>query len=359
MNKAKYQFLNSFLYIASALAFTIISLNIYYKISYGRKTNLGFREATSINNNKDICIGNTNNIECQKNLLKNFKRITNSLLFFGNSQTGAINNFNLGDQSYITYLNDLLKTQNIDLEGKGIWLPNANIKEFEVINKGLKKCDLEPRFLVIPVFLDDMRIESIRNELNNFSNFLCGDISNFELEQNLIDGNLAKLNLQINKNVKLLGELKSLNEKFRTDIYKLRNFVFNIKPTTIRPIKKGAYKNNLISLNNIIYERNNRDLETIIYIPPLLFSNTRNKIPYKKIDYEIFKDEIKTICETGKCKYFNLEGSVPNSLWGVKASTSFNQGSSEMDFMHFTGKGHQILAIKFLGILSEYLNKIN
>lgn len=358
MKKLKYNFLNSFLYLTSILTIAIAILTTYNKIPNNKKTNLGFREAKAITSSNEICIGNSNNIECQKNLLKDFKKTKNSLLFFGNSQTGSINNFNQGDQTFITYLNQLLKFQENDFEGKGIWLPNANMREFEIIYKGLKKCNLEPQFLVIPIFLDDIRIDLIRNELNNFSDFLCGDISNMELNQNSIGGNLDKLNLQINKRIKLFNELKNLNEKFRTDIYKFRNLVFNINPTTVRPIKKIAYKNNLISLKNIIYERNTRNLETIVYIPPLLFSNKKNKIPYKETDYAIFKDEIEKICEPRKCIYFNLEKSVPNSLWGLKASTKFNKGDFELDFMHFTSKGHKVLAEKFIEILSANLNKL-
>ena len=139
-------------------------------------------------------------------------------------------------------------------------------------------------------------------------------------------------------------------------MYKLRNLVLNIKPETIRPMKKGPYKNNLISLKNIINERNTRDLKTIIYIPPLLFSNKKNKIPYSIKDYEIFKDEIKEICDSEQCIYYNLERSIPTSLWGLKASTTFNNDDFELDFMHFTSEGHKILADIFAKILSSHLN---
>ena len=354
MKKSK--LLNSFVYIFSIFTITIFSITTYYKFSNSKKSNLGFKEAKAVTNNDEICVGDINNIECHNKLLENFNETKNSLLFFGNSQTGAINNFNLGDHTFITYLNQLFKLNKKEFEGKVIWLANANMKEFEVIYKSLKKCCLEPSFLVIPVFFDDMRIYSIRNELNNFSDYLCGDILNIELEENTNVGNLAKVNLQINKKIDFIDKLKSLNERFRIDMYKLRNLVLNIKPETIRPMKKGPYKNNLISLKNIINERNTRDLKTIIYIPPLLFSNKKNKIPYSIKDYEIFKDEIKEICDSEQCIYYNLERSIPTSLWGLKASTTFNNDDFELDFMHFTSEGHKILADIFAKILSSHLN---
>ena len=356
MNKSKYPFLNSFMYLIYIFTIAITILTIYDRVPKN-KTNLGFKNAIAIENNNDICIGNSNNIQCIENLLKDFDKKKNSILFFGNSQTGAINNYNPGDQTFISYLNQLLESQKKDFEVKSLWLANANIKEFELIHNSLIKCNLNPRYLFIPIFLDDMRNESIRYELINYSDFLCGNISSLEKHEDSTIGNLAKLNNKIRNEIKLLDKLKNLNGKFRTDIYRLRNSIFNVKPNTIRPIKKGPYKNNLKALEKIINDRYNRNLNTIIYIPPLLFSNEKNKIPYKSKDYIIFKKTIKKKCQLGKCIYFNLENSVPNELWGLKASTSFIKRDHELDFMHFTGEGHKILAKKFEIIFYKDLNQ--
>ena len=357
MKKFRYLLSNSFIYFFSLFTITITLLILYSKVSNNEK-DLGFKKAKAFDNTSDICIGNSDNISCQKFLLEEFTKKQNSILFLGNSQTGAINNFKEGDQTFITYLNQLLKLQKKDIEVKSIWLPNATIQEFEVIYEGLKQCKLNPKFLFIPVFLDDTRSESIRNELKNYSDFLCGDISSLEKIQNSTSGNLSKLNNKIRNEIKFLYKLKSLNEKFRTDIYKFRNLIFNIKPSTIRPIKIGAYTKNLKALENIINDRYNRNLKTIIYIPPLLFSNEKDKIPYKSNDYKIFKETIKKKCQLGECNYFNLENSVPNELWGFKRSTKFNKRDFELDFMHFTGKGHKILSKKFERILFKDLNQI-
>ena len=219
MKKLKYLLSNSFIYFFSLFTITITVLILYSKISNNEK-DLGFKNAKAFDNKSDICIGNSDNIECQKFLLKELKKKHNSILFLGNSQTGAINNFKEGDQTFITYLNQVLKLQKKDIEVKSIWLPNATIQEFEVIYEGLKKCKLNPKFLFIPAFLDDTRSESIRNELINYSDFLCGDISSLEKLQNSTSGNLAKLNNKIRNEIKFLYKYKARRILIVSFLYK-------------------------------------------------------------------------------------------------------------------------------------------
>ena len=85
----------------------------------------------------------------------------------------------------------------------------------------------------------------------------------------------------------------------------------------------------------------------------------------KRVKSERFADLIQNIIK--KQSETEILQSVSGEMKNIKMKKfknvelieKINELVSEMDFMHFTGKGHQILAIKFLGILSEYLNKIN
>ena len=97
-----------------------------------------------------------------KKLFKNLDNNYDNILFLGNSQTGAINHYQEGDNSFITLLNKKSNLSKINIEAKAIWLPNANLKEFEIIHKSLKNCNIEPDILFLPIFLDDLRINSIR-----------------------------------------------------------------------------------------------------------------------------------------------------------------------------------------------------
>ena len=237
---------------------------------------------------------------------------------------------------------------------KSIWLPNANLNEFKYIIDGLVKCGVNIEILFIPLFLDDTRNDSIREEILHFQKDLCKSKNNLS-EKIVIDkkGNLQLLNKKIKNNLKFFAYLQSLNEKFRVDIYKLRNLVFNIKPSSIRSIRQASYESNINSLKEVIFERNENKLKTIIYIPPLLNADGYGPIPYSLTQYNFFKNNMNNLCKNEICIYLNLEKSVPNNLWGLKKSTSFNKNVEELDFMHFTGDGHSILANKFIEIIEE------
>lgn len=362
MKKFKEKNANSFFYFLYVLLITTSWLFIYNIFAFNKEADPGFGHATSVDN-EDICMGGIKNIKCQKKLFENQEFNNNSILFLGNSQTGAINHYKKGDNNFITYLNKKAKISKNSFKVKSIWLPNANLKEFEIINEGLKSCSLEPDILFLPLFLDDLRTNSIRNELDNYADYLCRElpigksIKNRLIIDNASQSNIEKLNYKLKNKTNIFYKLNSLNEKFRIHIYKLRNFVFNVKPTSIRRIKLSPYNENFNSLKNILHKRKNSKLKTFIYIPPLLNSDKKNGIPYDKDEYEKFKKDLKNICKEEVCKYLNLEKSVPNELWGLKNSTTFNKDKLEIDFFHFTDKGHDIFSQKLLDILISYLNQ--
>ena len=364
MRQPKEKKINTFFYILSILALTGLFLGLYSLLSSNKEKNPGFSNANSIINNKDICIGGKKNIECQKKLLANLSQKNNSILFLGNSQTGAINHYKLGENTFISLLNEKAKISRTNIEAKAIWLPNANLREFEIILMSLKSCNVKPDILFLPIFLDDLRLNSIRNELDSYQFDLCNDLLKRNQKENLSinlvesKSNIENLNYKIKSKLSIFNKINSLNEKLRVDIYKLRNFIFNIKPTSIRRVKRAAYQDNIMSLMNILDERKIGKLKTFIYIPPLLNSDNKGPIPYDKNEYSIFKNELKNICKTEKCIYLNLEKSVPNEFWGLKSSTTFNKDKLEIDFMHFTEKGHNILSEKLLDILIANIKSI-
>ena len=358
--------INRFIYIFLVCMISYLLINIYKLKSYknNERSDPGFRSAKSISNNNNLCIVSNKNIDCQKKILSELKKNKKSILFLGNSQMGAINNFKSGDSSYISLLSKNLKSKKSTISIKGLWLPNANIKEFEIINQTLEKCDINTKLIMIPVFLDDTRINDIRHELDNYPYLICqkeksiNSVNSVNSVNSPNLSNIEKLDDSIKKRFKIFKELDALNEKFRVDIYKLRNYFFNIKPTTIRNIRKTSYEDNINSLNNILKVRGNKKLKTLVYIPPLLNSNNGGPIPYKKIDYLNFKKQISKICKPQNCIYLNLENEVPTNLWGLKMSTNFRTQKEELDFMHFTGQGHKIFADKFSEIIKKYAKAI-
>lgn len=338
--------------VISSLIFCIFSLR-YKKIINTKDP--GFRDANVVNDDENNCIGGSDNIQCELRLVKNLNAGKKNILFFGNSQTGAINQYRSGDINYVSLLNNKFSSNNKKISIKSIWLPNANMKEFDFIYNSLRKCTKNIDVIFIPFFLDDTRNATIRKELNFFEENICKKESIKKTKESKYTGNVRNLDKKIKNNFIFIEKLEGINQNLKIDIYKFRNFIFNIKPSTIRPIKKPSYEANLIAFRKILKFRNKENLKTYVYIPPLLNSNGNGEIPYSKYKYENFKKEVENICLNNNCKYFNLEDLIPNKFWGLKQSTSLGVNKKELDFMHFTGTGHKILSEKFNEIIRKQI----
>ena len=98
----------------------------------------GFLNAKAVNNkfncrlrveNKKCIIDVINKVEAEK-----------SVLFLGNSQTGAINNFTKNDADYITLLNENKRLRKKQITIRSLWMPNGSLREFSLINETFNKC---------------------------------------------------------------------------------------------------------------------------------------------------------------------------------------------------------------------------
>ena len=347
-------FINSFIFLFSIISFSSLLILCYSLIKTKAKFRLdpGFAQATPVQK-IDLCNRFSIKEKCSRKLVSDFKKNKRNILFLGNSQTGAINNFKEGDETYFSILNSNFNFDK-NLEIKGIWLENANFREFENLYNQLIQCKIEIKIIFIPAFLDDTRSDEIRDSLKKDK--LCTDLAKNQID--LIDkkGNVKRLNKKIKEDLYFLNKLQDINQEFKIDLYRIRNLIFNIQPDTVRKVKNSSYKKNISALKNIIYKRNSVNLKTIVYIPPLLNADGNGKIPYSDKQYKKFKLDIKNICKDNtECSYYNLEILVPNSMWGEKASTTFAKKNKELDFMHFTYEGHKLLAKK----LSEILSNLN
>jgi len=343
------------LYFLSVFCSTTTIIFFYSYSIETKKVNLdpGFMKASSFKDDGILCKLDPNG-SCIREIFDDFKLSRKNILFFGNSQTGAVNNFKTNDINYITNLKNKLYKRNKKIPIRGIWFPNANLVEYNKLNNLIKNCDIHIELLVIPIFLDDMRQQEVRESIKQyeeqecFSNNLSETIKKYEF------GNLEISNNKIKEKVLFLEKLEELNKHLRLHIYKLRNFIFNIKPESIRGIKTVAYNKNILALKTILEERTINSKKTIVYIPPLLHFKSKKNIPYDHKEYKNFKTEIANLCKKYDCNFYNLETIVPDKFWGFKSSTSLLRGTKEIDFMHFTSTGHQIIADEFIKILSAY-----
>ena len=103
---------------------------------------------------------------------------------------------------------------------------------------------------------------------------------------------------------------------------------------------KGHYIKNQKAYEDILNLAIKNKIKVLVYIPPL-----RNdvKIPYNIDEYSNFKLETKNIADKYYVNFVSLEKIIPSKLWGFKGSTNLKQ-KQELDFMHFKGEGHSLLA---------------
>ena len=355
------EYFKKILFSFFVIILSFAGLYIYIQTAWqNEKKDKGFANAIPTSSNKFVC--EANNFECVKNLMVDLNGSKQNTLLFGNSQLGAINQFSTGEINYAQQLSEE-SNQKIDLPLtiRSIWIPNATLSEFKEIFLSMKKCSTRIDNLIIPIFLDDMGEQKIRDSLKNYSTNICSDFSDLSQYKNAIKTNLHnmsnsdKLDKTILQNTIVLKDIQSINTHFRIFLYSLRNSIFGITASSKRKIVPTAYRQNLQSLKSIINSRQSLGMPTIIYIPPLLHISSGNEIPYLKNDYSNFKNDMKNICDKKQCIYFDLDSIIPDEKWGYKASTSLKGEQNEIDFMHFTYEGHQIMSKAFINILNNHI----
>ena len=358
----KKSFKNLF-FILLVILLTFVGLYSYIKIiSIDEKKDGGFAKAMPTKSNQFVC--EANNYDCVKNIMVAMNDSIGNVLIFGNSQMGAINQFRKGEINYAHQLSlAMSQIRDNKLIVRSIWIPNATFGEFKEIYLAMRKCSTRIDNLVLPLFLDDMREQEIRESLQNYSSNICEGFTNQSHTKNALDSNLNistnsdRLDKLILKKTPVLREIKSINSNLRVFLYKYRNSIFGIKATSKRKIVPAAYQFNLEALKSIIDSRESSKMQTIIYIPPLLHFASGREIPYFKDDYLNYKNEMKYICNKANCSYFDLDSIVPDNQWGYKDATSLKGDKKEIDFMHFTYNGHKIMSKKLSIIFNNLINQ--
>lgn len=300
------------------------------------------------------------------------------ILFLGNSQTHSINQQKEGEVNFI----ELLYRSRIDKKSDilCISLPNSGLQEFYLVYEFWKKL-LPIKALVIPVFMDDLREDGIRNfyfEELIHSKFQLEDTTdqvsnriNSELRTYWQANNQTTVSTDKKSEVLVTFQERSetyLNQKLEKSktwinrpnvrgeffnwLYRFRNTVFRIKASTIRKMIPQRYQRNMQALKLLIDDCVKEDKRIILYIPPI---RSDVALPYDKNQYEHFKEEIRELANKSKpqVSFKNFEAIIPGELWGYKAATSLNS-EKEIDYMHFQFKGHQILADS----LNKTLNQV-
>jgi len=350
----------------------ILSIFILNFLSSGKDLELKLDElALGEDNKKLLGIENENIIHCSDlgDLKDCFDSYNNAgdkmpvVLWLGNSQLHAINQAKNDDEVAPLHLHRKLK--NYSMYTLTFSQPNANLQEhFLLFAHLLNKFPIQT--LILPIVFDDMREDDLRpnikdilndeKTLETISSSYTGkklihlnkkekkDVvsNNKSFKNNSYHNNYfeKKINDQLSSFWFLWNKRDSLRGEFFSSLYKLRNTIFSINEKTTRKIIKGPYIKNQKALKDILNLSLEKKIKVLVYIPPL-----RNdiKIPYDIKEYENFKAEVKIITDNYEIKFISFENIIQKEFWGFKNSTNLKK-KQEIDFMHFKGEGHKLLA---------------
>ncbi len=280
------------------------------------------------------------------------------VLWMGNSQLHYINQYQEGDHLSPHWLRQVWKTPpGIDV--LGVSLPNANFQEFLVLGRYVQAA-MPVNILIVELVFDDLRedglrldfveiltpdvTESIRRDSTSastiFSRFMATQkTSDSDASKSVLSGTIQEpverwLNKELRCTWSLWANRPQIEGNVLLGLYYLRNAVFRIKPTTVRKMIRARYDLNMAALTDMLADCERSKMAVLLYISPI---RQDKPIPYDVTEYAGWKLEVGALAKQYGARLVNLEGLVPGELWGSCVG-------EEIDFMHFKGPGHQLVA---------------
>lgn len=277
-----------------------------------------------------------------------------AILWFGNSQNFAINRYQPGDELAVVTVHRWLKN-------RGTWLvsytqPNANLHEDALLFEALAH-RYDTRMLILPVFMDKLREQGIRESVAGFMNDpkTAGRVRSSpvwsDLAPLLVKTTEVRADPTIQEQVEnrfsgvldqywpLWRDRGKLRANLGVAIQLLRNKMLGIHSYTKRPVDPQVYAEKLRVLEGLLESARNQNIRVLLYIPPY-----RRDIPgpYDDTQYAQFKADVSSLAAKYHANFADLDNTVPGPLWATVTDTMF--GFKEPDFMHFTAEGHKRLA---------------
>src|SRR5262249_17423886 len=126
----------------------------------------------------------------------------------------------------------------------------------------------------------------------------------------------------------------SLRSALFEDLYFFRNWILHIKPNSIRKIIRPRYDRNMKALQALISDMKRQNIPLLAYIAPV-----RSDVPslYDQTEYQTWKAQVSAMLQREQVRLLNFESLVPGQYWGTT-------NGDWIDFMHFQGHGHELLA---------------
>lgn len=301
-------------------------------------------------------------IHCESlvNCFEKYDRNGPTVLWLGNSQLHAINQFKETDRLASEILYHQFEEDGLDL--LTISHPSANLQEHYVISE-YAKARLNLNAVVVGIVFDDMREFGVRNDVAN----VLGDSKVFSaLNETFIGKKILKrshdvldiedeygalnktqqdeteqiLNIELAKVSDAWDRRPYLRGLVFNTMYKVRNYLFNINPSTKRKIIRPRYADNWLALEQLIESYGSSDTKIYVYIAPI---RDDVEVPYVLDEYEKFKRDVEGLALSKNVVFRNYEDIVPAEFWGLKDATGLDD-APELDFMHYQYGGHKILS---------------
>jgi hypothetical protein len=290
------------------------------------------------------------------------------ILWLGNSQLHYINQYKEGDHLAPYWLR-LQSNSPDNFEPLALSLPNASLQEFFILSQYITS-NVKIKGLIMELVFDDLREDNIRNE---FSKILSPDLTDLIRKSSSIGATIIDkvfppdkgtgdnrdilagtiqqpvekwLTEQMNKHWRLWAERPQIEGDLLVGLYYFRNWIFGIKPTSERKMIRARYDLNMQALRELLKDYQRRDIRVVLYIAPI---RQDHPIPYNKHEYARWKSELEVLAQEFGAKLANFENLVPNDQWG-----SYHK--DDLDFMHFQGSGHRMVAQALLPYIKPLMN---
>jgi hypothetical protein len=288
------------------------------------------------------------------------------VLWLGNSQLHYINQSQAGDHVAPFWLRkaSACPVGTIPL---GVSLPNANLQEHYVLMRyALER--LPVKLVLLELCFDDLREDGLRDEFSSVLN----DAERASLKQEPVGRDIVeraeaewqhanrgeenaglsgfaqkaledRLDAALGAIWPLWRDRENLRVRALTDLYLLRNEALGIKPTTIRRMILAHYARNMAAFKQLLEDAQIHGVKVVAYVAPIRHDV---QLPYDEMEYQRWKAEVQQLAQDKRATLINLENLVPADLWGSYVA-------QDVDFMHFQGKGHQLLAQALLSYLEN------
>ncbi|MBE0534402.1 MAG: hypothetical protein IH624_01945 [Phycisphaerae bacterium] len=290
------------------------------------------------------------------------------ILWLGNSQLHAVNQYVEGQETAALVLHHRLRAQDADLFTFSY--PNINLQECYAVFEYLRT-RLPMDVLILPVVYDDTREDGVGGD---FAAIFADGPTVSHLERTRM-GRAMLVNRVNSEGMDAFAGIRRTTQervekhldswlahhsriwelrpqargKLFLYLHYLRNFVFRITAQTKRPMIPGRYALNMEALHACLSVAAEAKIKTLVYIVPL---RRDVAIPYVQSEYDAFKKDIANAAQNHGAIFADMEDVVPAEFWGQKESTTGGK-NMELDFMHFKAEGHRLLAEQLWDILQR------